>query len=247
MDIEWRDGHRLIGLSSGALLDDGRQLSTSTYTTHELEKSQPAANDTAAREYTIRSTASGLPDLLQHIWLYNNQPAIAIQAELVSKAKPIGTRHFDSVLLNGAASIDIGESKSLRLLHVPFDNDMWFRYDSVAVADVKPTQTVTSNEVTAIYDNSTRQALILGSITHDTWKTAIEAHVADGRISGLELYGGISSPTGVRTDTHDTIPHGIVHGDHVNSPRIYIGSFADWRDGLEAYGAANAAIHHPLE
>ena len=124
MDIEWRDGHRLIGLSSGALLDDGRQLSTSTYTTHELEKSQPAANDTAAREYTIRSTASGLPDLLQHIWLYNNQPAIAIQAELVSKAKPIGTRHFDSVLLNGAASIDIGESKSLRLLHVPFDNDM---------------------------------------------------------------------------------------------------------------------------
>jgi alpha-galactosidase len=247
MDIEWRDGHRLLGLSSGALLDDGRQLSTSTYTKHELEKSQPVTNDTAAREYTIRSTASGLPDLLQHIWLYNNRPAIAIQAELVSKAKPIGTRHFDAVLLNGAASIDIGESKSLRVLHVPFDNDMWFRYDSVAVADVKPTQTVTSNEVTAIYDNSTRQALILGSITHDTWKTAIEAHVADGRVSGLDLYGGISSPTGVRTDTHDTIPHGIVRGDHVNSPRIYIGSFADWRDGLEAYGAANAAIHPPLK
>jgi len=247
MDIEWRDGHRLLGLSSGALLVDGRQLSTSTYTTHELEKPQPVAKNTATSEYTIRSTGSGLPDLLQHIWLYNNQPSIAIQAELASKAKPIGTRHFDAVLLNGAASIDIGESKSLRLLHVPFDNDMWFRYDSVVIADVKPTQAVTSDEVTAIYDNSTRQALILGSITHDTWKTAIEAHVADGQISGLDLYGGIFSPTGVRTDTHDTIPHGIVHGDHVNSPRIYIGSFADWRDGLEAYGAANAAIHPPLK
>src|SRR5580698_8017265 len=38
MDIEWRDGHKLLGITSGAQLEDGHQLSTAAYTTHELIK-----------------------------------------------------------------------------------------------------------------------------------------------------------------------------------------------------------------
>ena len=108
-------------------------------------------------------------------------------------------------MLKDAGAIGVGQAKSLRVLHVPFDNDMWFRYNSIAVAGIKSGQTVTSNEVTAIYDNTTRQALVLGSITHDTWKTAIEVGATRGTLTSLDLYGGISSPTGVRTDTHDTV------------------------------------------
>ncbi len=246
MDIEWKDGNKLIGLISSALLDDGRQVSTATYTVHELDKPEHISDTAAAHVYTIRSTAPGLPDLVQHIWLYERQPSIAIEVELVSKGTPLGTRHFAPVVLKGAGAIGVGQSTSLRLLHVPFDNDMWFRYNSTAAADIKLDQMVTSNEVAAIYDNTTRQALVLGSITHDTWKTAIEARATDGQFTSLELYGGISSPNGVRTDTHDVVPHGIVRGQRIVSPRIFIGSFADWRDGLEAYGAANAAIQPPL-
>jgi alpha-galactosidase len=76
------------------------------------------------------------------------------------------------------------------VLHVPFDNDMWFRYNSFAVADMKAAQAYTSDEVTAISDDVTRQSLILGSIAHDTWKTAIEVHAADGHLTGLDIYGG---------------------------------------------------------
>lgn len=252
MDIEWNDGKKLVGLSSDATLEDGRQIATTSYTAHRLDTSQhgnPRHLDgtMAADEYTIRSSTPGLPDLLQHITLYNSQPSLAIQAELVSNDRPIGTRHFDPVVLHGVGSINMGESKSLRMLNVPFDNDMWFRYNSIAVADIKPDQTVASNEVTAIYDNSTRRGMILGSISHDMWKTAIEAHSTDGELTSLDLYGGISSPTGVRTAMHDTVPHGIVRGKNILSPRIFIGSFADWRDGLEAYGAANASVHPPLK
>jgi hypothetical protein len=247
MDVEWTGGKKLLGLSSSAVLDDGRQISTTTYIAHTLGKPEHADGAEAAEVYTVRSSAPGLPDILQHIWLYDSQPAIAIEAELVSKGAQVGTRHFDPVVLKEAGIVGVSQAKSLRFLHVPFDNDMWFRYNSIAVADIKPGQPVTSNEVAAIYDNATRQALILGSITHDTWKTAIEAGVTNGQITSLDLYGGISSPTGVRTDTHDTVPHGIVRGERVKSPRIFIGSFADWRDGLEAYGAANAAIHAPMK
>jgi alpha-galactosidase len=247
MDIEWRDGHKLLGITSGARLEDGRLLSTATYTAHDLDKMQQRTNAVAGHEYTIRNTAPGLPSLLQHIWLYDGKPWIAIEAELELKVGVIGTRHFDAVMLKGPDSVRINENSSLRVLHVPFDNDMWFRYNSVPLADLKPNQTFTSNEVTALYDNTNRQALVLGAIAHDTWKTAIEAHATNGQLTDLDIYGGISSPTGIRTDTHDTIPHGIVRDAHVVSPRIFIGSFSDWRDGLEAYGAANATIHAPLK
>lgn len=246
IDIEWQDGHKLLGLSSGAILEDGRKLTTTLYTTHSLEMGQHITNPLAAQIYTIRHTSPGMPTLLQRLWVYDSRPALAMDAELVSDHGSIGTNHFDALAIRGAGAVDLGSGTSLRILHVPFDNDMWFRFNSVALSTLSLARPVTSEEVTAIYDNSTRRGLIIGSITHDTWKTAIEAQADGGHLSDLDIYGGISSPTGVRTDTHDTFPHGIVSGQHVTSPRIFIGSYADWRDGLEAYGAVNAAIHPPL-
>jgi alpha-galactosidase len=244
MDVLWRDGHRLLGLTSAAQLADGRTLSTTGYTSHDLVPE--ASSGGGMHEYTIRSYAPGIPDLLQHIWLYDQRPWIAVAAELGTDAGKVGTRHFDAVILKGANNVQIGEGKEPRFLHVPFDNDMWFRYASTPLSGMKVGDRYSSEEVTAIYDNATRQGLVLGSITHDVWKTAIDLHVANGQLNDLDIYGGISSPTGVRTDTHDSVPHGLVRGEHVSSPRIFIGSFSDWRDGLEAYGAANAEIHPPL-
>jgi hypothetical protein len=252
MDILWKDGHKLLGIASGATLADGRTLSTVNYADHVLESVEPGTaggrrvEHDSGREYTIRSTGSGMPALLQHIWLYAGKPWIVVEAELGEQAGIVGTRHFDVVMLKDANDVQIGPGAALRMLHVPFDNDMWFRYDSMAMAEMKPGVTYSSDEVTTLYDNASRQAIVLGSIAHDVWKTAIDAHAINGKLTDLDIYGGISSPTGVRTDTHDTVPHGLVHGAKVTSPRIFIGSFADWRDGLEAYGAANAAVHSPL-
>lgn len=246
MDVLWRDGHKLLNLESGAELADGHRLTTSGYSNHNLENPAHDDGNPSAHEYTIHSASSGKPDLLQHIWIYDGKPWIAIEAELSSEASAIGTRHFDAVMIKGANPIEIKRDAVLRVLHVPFDNDMWFRYKSVQVDALKPGETYSSEEVTCIYDNASREAIVLGSITHDTWKTAVDLRAADGHINAIDVYGGISAPTGVRSDTHDTVPHGIVHGARVTSPRIFIGSFADWRDGLEAYGEANAVLHRPL-
>jgi alpha-galactosidase len=247
MDVLWHDGHRLLGVISGARLADDRSLLTSQYPEHDLDPDDPGIGLPAGEHvYTIRSVGRGMPTILQHVWLCDGKPWISIQAELDPQASAVGTRHFDAVLIQQPNAVDIGKNAALRVLHVPFDNDMWFRYDSVPVATMKSGETYASDEVTAVYDNSSRQALILGSITHDVWKTAIDVSAADDQLSSIDVYGGISSPNGVRTDTHDTVPHGLVHGSHVLSPRIFIGSFADWRDGLEAYGQANAQMQAPL-
>lgn len=248
MDVLWKDGHKLLGVSSGATLANGRVLSTADYPDHMLESGSAASSAAArgVREYIVRSAGPGLPDFLQHIWLFPGQPRIDLEAELDSQASLIGTRHFDVVVLHGPGDAQIGSGDGLRMLQVPFDNDMWVRYKSTPVAQMQAGQTYSSSEVTTLFDNATRQALVLGSLVHTVWKTAIEAHADQGKLSGLDVYGGISSPSGVRTDTHDTVPHGIVRGPRVVSPRIFIASFSDWRNGLEAFGSAVAALHPPM-
>jgi len=247
IDVLWRDGNKLLGVASAAQLEDGRTLSTAAYSTHELESDRCSqSKQERGHEYTIRSTKPGMPDLLRHIWLNDDNPWIAIEAELTLDAAKVGTRHFDAVLLESTQAVQVANGVALRVLHVPFDNDMWFRYDSVAMARMKDGARYSSAEVTAIYDNASRHGLVLGSIAHDTWKTAIDIQASAGNLTRIDIYGGITSPTGVRTETHDTVPHGLIRGERVVSPRIFIGSFADWRDGLEAYGKANAEVHPPL-
>jgi len=246
MDITWSNGNQLIGVESAAQLADGRSLRTPEYPVHEIQNPAKIVEPGGAQELIIRNTGPGRPALLQQIAISDHQPWISIQGELDGDASAIGTRHFDAVMLHGTGAVRIKGAAQLRVLHVPFDNDMWFRYKSELVSDLKPDEKFSSSEVTAIYDNQSRGSIVLGSIAHDTWKTAIDLHGEGGLIDDLDIYGGISSPSGVRTDTHDSVPHGIVHGTRVRSPRIFIGSFSDWRDGLEAYGAANAAVHPPL-
>lgn len=246
MDISWTDGHQLLGIASSATLVDGRTLSTDQYPDHELQIPEGDSAPGHEHEYIIRSSGNGLPVLSQHVRLYDNKPWLSIQAELDSEGSRVGTRHFDTVLIRRDDPVQIGPGAVLRVLHVPFDNDMWFRFASIPVSAIKDDVVASGEEVTTIYDNASRQGLVIGSITHDTWKTAIDVKALHGRLATLDVYGGISAPNGVRSDTHDTVPHGIVHGDKVLSPRIFIGSFSDWRDGLETYGKANAEIQPPL-
>jgi alpha-galactosidase len=246
MDIAWSDGHSLLGIVSSATLADGRKLSTDQYPNHDLQASEVDSPRGHGREYIIRSSGNGLPALSQHIMLYDDRPWLTIQAELDSEGSHIGTRHFDPLIIRRDDPVRIGPAAALRVLHVPFDNDMWFRFASIPVSTMKDDEVFSGEEVTAIYDNAGRQGLVIGSITHDTWKTAIDFQAIDGQLQALDAYGGISAPNGVRSDTHDVVAHGIVHGDRVLSPRIFIGSFSDWRDGLEAYGKANAEVQPPL-
>jgi alpha-galactosidase len=86
MDVDWHDGHKLTGVASGALLEDGSTISSTRVcdarTCADLEAIRRGRDDL---EYTVRSTSPGKPDLLQHIWMYRHTPAIAVQAELIAK------------------------------------------------------------------------------------------------------------------------------------------------------------------
>ncbi len=247
MDIRWQDGHALTGIVSGAELADGRRILTSDYAEHRLEAGKDADAASGTRKFTVVSRKEGMPEIRRHVWLHEGKPWLWMQVELDEAASAIGTRHCDVLLAEGADAVRMGEDAKLRMLKVPFDNDMWVRYASIPVTEMVTGQTYSSSAVTAFYDDATREAIVAGAITHDVWKTALDVKGEDGALLRLDVYGGISSPLGVRTDTHDTVPHGLVRGKQVMSPRVFVGSFADWREGMEAYGRANAEMQPPLK
>jgi alpha-galactosidase len=120
-----------------------------------------------------------------------------------------------------------------KTLFVPFDNDRWVRYKAVNFGTSS-----TSYEVGLVFNATSKQGLVLGSIEHDTWKTGIVISTnAFNDVKSMEVYGGITSE-----ETRDVLSHGKVKGKKIKSPKIFIGYFDDWRVGMETYGDANAIV-----
>jgi alpha-galactosidase len=234
--LRWRDGSELHGLTSNVTLTDGRSLTTDTYTGHRVIS--------GSHQITIEHTKLGLPTLIQRVYIPAGKPWVEIQAELDSSTTSVATNRFVAVRVQGEEAFQIVHEDALRVLHVPYDNDMWFRFNAVALQ--QPDQRITSNEVTTIYDNASRRGFVFGSLTHDVWKTSLTVQAQNGSLKDLEVFGGLQGQPGERSDTHDFVAHGVVSGKKVLSPRVMVGEFSDWRNGMEAYGKRNAELHPPL-
>lgn len=232
---------KLSDVSSNAVLQDGRRFDTAMFTSHTCAKSDiRKISDHFGKgiEIVVHHRSEGLPELRQEFDLYPRLSYFLSSVTLFSRA-PIASNHITVVSCDsstnpdGGASLDQGDTP--QTLCVPYDNDAFVRYSSSGGH--------TSYEVTAFYDNTSRHGFVLGSVTHDTWKTGITFDDVAGRHVGkIGVFGGIADK-----QTRDTQPHGYVSGRVVKSPTILVGYFSDWRKGLEEYGWANAKIHPPLK
>ena len=140
-----------------------------------------------------------------------------------------------------------------RILDEPFDNDDW-----VGMTERHwPDAAGISYEFSALYDNAAFNGLVLGSLTHDCWKTGIVYHTSAtrGQIDSLVVYGGAATPDvpslpsayGGRDGTHDHLPHGTLTGATVLSPLIFLCGGTDIRSAFTDYGRANALVNGSLE
>lgn len=118
-----------------------------------------------------------------------------------------------------------------RALYVPFDNDMWARFNAQPLQQAN----FTSSEVTAIYNNDSYNGLVIGSVVQDAWKTGITVKAKENNSISVSAFGGFADSN----ITHDKIPHGLVRTTDTtcNSPMIMVGMFKDWREGMETYAA----------
>ena len=164
--------------------------------------------------------------LIQHFEIDQNTPYFIIQVEIIDQRKETETNYIAP--LDFAYPSKNGNhlflSLDQKMLIVPYDNDMWVRYESLPL---KPGRE--SYDVTAIYDENNNHGLLLGALDFSDWKNAIICSEVDARcytaFSGAADYG-----------THDFLPHGTLIGSTVNSSRFICGFYDDIRDGLEEYG-----------
>ncbi|MDQ6418414.1 CBM35 domain-containing protein [Paenibacillus sp. LHD-117] len=237
---------------------NGKTVATGIYSTVELD--QPlSSKDYSEHTFSMSSIAKikdghgkgikvvfenkqdGLPTIKQVYQIYDRQPYFVTSQEVHSTAE-ISTNNMAPIVINAKGGVDIGSYTDNRVLVAPYDNDMWSRYQARTINTYLNTGNYVSSELSAIYDNESRNGLVIGSITHDTWKTGISWSGSNDRLNKLKVFGGFTS-TKV---THDTIPHGKISGTKVTSPQIFVGYYDDYRDGLEGFGHANAAIAPPL-
>lgn len=242
--IAWLDEAAVQGIESRIRLD-GRLLTTREARERSYRIADASGVFGAGAELTVQHRMDDRLEIMQRFTVHEGMRACLVQAEARrSDGEAIASNYIAPIYCADEAGAlrlkaESGDSEQdpLLALFVPFDNDKWVRYESVAM----PGRTE-SYEASAVYRDGSRRGLVFGSVAHDTWKTGIVIDSEAGQaVQRLEIYGGAASEY-----TRDTIPHGIVSGTVLSSPVIWLGAFGDYRDGLLAFGEANARIEPPL-
>ena len=208
-----------VGLYSGAVLTN--YVTGTIYTNH----SWTVTNN----QVEITSTRPDLPTMKQTFILDQDDSFLA-RVDITGNG--LQSRWMGPLVMDLTGGVDIGVYNDNRALSVPFDNDSFtFSYNAMPINN-----TSMSYEVSAFYDNTTRNGLVVGSVTHDTWKTGVYFQGVNNRLNVLNVFGGQTS-----SDTRDVLEHGLVKGNTISSPTVFVGFGSDWRAVIEAFADANAA------
>lgn len=179
-------------------------------------------------KYTvIRENETGIK-MLQEFFVFKHRNYFLAQLKIIGRG---AAENFLCPLHSENVSFD--QTGDNRALFVPFDNDMWVRYN----AERLDTAHFKSSEVSAIYNNNNYNGLVIGSIEHEVWKSAVQIKALTEHKFTLTAFAGYTD----NKITHDQRAHGsVIIDDSVSaSPKILVGYFDDWRKGMETFGRCN--------
>ena len=169
--------------------------------------------------------------MLLHFTQHKEVPYLLLSLELQS-SEEISSNQLSPVKISNGYTL-LRKSTNNRMLKIPYDNDGFVRYGRMRL-----NTTITSYEATALYQGDTRQGIVIGSVDHDHWKSAIIiTGTDDAKLSNLEVTSGVTGG-----GTHDVLPHGSLFGKSISSSRFLIGYFQDWREGMETYADACTTV-----
>jgi hypothetical protein len=177
-------------------------------------------------DITLKAS-DGSPTMIQRFIVRDHYALV--QVEL--KGANLSSNEMSPIVVNQSGAVDLGEYGDTRFLQVPFDNDAFYTYNAAASNGLS----TTGYEVGAFYDNTSRSGLIIGSVSHDVWKTGIAMTGNNNRLDSLSASGGANSPW-------DQLPHASVRGNLLSSPLVMVGYYSDWRDGMENFAEVSSQI-----
>lgn len=218
-DFYWNNARKITGFYSGVGLSSGyvKGLSFSNRTWTAV----------ANNEVAVTSHASGYPNMIQYFTLDQSNSFLT---RVDMSGSGVSANWMGPVVVDTNGGVDIASYSDDRALFVPFDNDHFVCYNSESINGSD-----TGNEVGAFYDNVSRNGLVVGSVTHDVWKTGIYWNGTNNKLNQLNVFGGVTSYW-----TWDVMPHGFVLGNTISSPTVFVGFGTDWRTTMEEFGDENA-------
>lgn len=212
---------------------DGRKIDTRTAHVESIEEKSVEDVIGMGQQAAVIYQIDGLM-MRQELTFYENG-MLTVQVFLHDDREQTETRF----LVPFVTPYPDGEGKPLflsldqKMLLVPYDNDMWSRYESAVPACGRK-----SYDVTAVYEENSLEGLIIGALDFDVWKNAVCWSAHDAR--SLKAFCGASD-----AGTHDICPHAAVSGEWVASSRFVVFWTEDIRRGLEQYGDLCAALLPP--
>jgi len=221
-DFFWRNSRKISRFYSSARLGT-RLVKSLDYSSH--------AWAVASNNQVVITSTAGSPAAMKQYFILDQDNSFLTRVEMDGIG--LSSSSMAPVVMEAPGGVDIGSYDDARALCVPFDNDHFVRYDAMPIDG-----TGTSYEVCAFYDNTTRVGLVVGSVTHDTWKTGIHFSGSRHKLDVLNVFGGATAANA----TWDVMPHGAVVGNTISSPTVFVGFGSDWRNTLEEFADANAAL-----
>ncbi|WAC39797.1 alpha-galactosidase [Pedobacter sp. SL55] len=218
-------GEVILNQAKGAYILNHKTYESKDYQERKIAQFSVNDNFGEGQSYILTSKGKGLPEMQQHFTFYKGKSYLVFQ--LIVRGKALKSNYLAPLITNNAK---VKDAKSTKTLFVPFDNDTFIRYDAPALSSKE----MTSSGVGAIYDGENRNGWVLGALNHTVWKSAVRSAGAVNHISKLELWAGHSDVN----ITRDSIPHGYLTGNKIESPKMYIGYFSDWREGMEQFASA---------
>jgi len=219
-DFYWQNSKKISAFYAGVTLTNGY------YSGYNFSNRTWAV--VGSNQVAVTAHAAGFPDMIQYFTLDQNDSFLT-RVAMSSVAGTISANWMGPVVMQTSGGVDIGITNDNRALFVPFDNDHFVSYNSENINGSD-----TGYEAGAFYDNTSRNGLVVGSVTHDNWKTGVHWSGSNNKLDYLYVYGGVWGSW-----TWDVAPHGSIYGTVISSPTIFVGFNADWRVAMENFASEN--------
>lgn len=171
--------------------------------------------------YSIEHLNKNGTKAIQNFYFYEGSSFFVM--ELVLKGKNISSNSLSPFHLKGQ---NLLPGKKLSSVFVPFDNDTFIEYKQQDL-DSEPYE---SSELGILYDQNDQTGFLAASLDQSTWKTGILAK-QENQQTDLEVKNGFVKAS----ITRDSMEHGYISGNQINSSKILISYSKNWQDGLDEF------------
>lgn len=210
---------------------DGKAVSSEEYDGFNVtqQKVTDARGEGTAVTFTLKDES--LPTMKQNFTFYENTQYFLINTQLVCESGQVATNYIAPIVVT-QGNFQNANPRFTNFLKVPFDNDGWAEFETATLME-----NALSHEVGVFFTPDSGKGIVIGSVNHDIWKSAVEYKNKADTVNELYVYSGANTPL-----TRDQSPHGTVKGESVCSATFLFGIYDNWKEGMNEYARVNTTF-----